>query len=129
MKFIKIILTTIVLLLFLNCVQETHSKTITLKLDMRQVENINNVGARGGNAPLSWNKTFQLTDTNKDSIYEGKIELKSASFDIEFKFVNNTDEFELQDQNNRSIRFEYKPETIIYEAVFNNPDKHITKTK
>lgn len=104
-----------------GCVQETHTKTIKFKLDMRQVKSSADVGVRGTTKPLSWGKTFYLTDTDNDSIYEGIIELNSANFGIEFKFVNQNDQFELQDQNNRTIKFEYKPETMLYEAVFNNP--------
>ncbi len=121
------LITSIALSLF-NCVQETHLKTIRFKLDMRNETIANKVGVRGNTSPLSWNETFYLTDDNNDSIYEGEIKLNSASYDIEFKFVNQDDSFELQDQPNRSIRFAYKPEIIIYEATFND-SKHINIQK
>lgn len=118
--YIYLVLTTA--MVFNSCVQETHPKTIHFKLDMRNETQIENVGVRGKTAPLSWDKTFLLTDDDHDSIYEGDIQLNSANFDIEFKFVNQDEEFELKHQPNRSIRFEYKPETIIYEAIFNDPE-------
>lgn len=119
----------IVLFVTYSCVQDKHPKTIHFKLNMKQIHSISNVGIRGNTSPLSWNETLLLTDVNGDSIYEGDIQLNSASYDIEFKFVNQDTIFELQDQPNRSIRFEYKPEKIIYEATFNNPNSEISKTK
>ncbi len=119
----------IALFLAYSCVQDKHSKTIHFKINMKQIHNISNVGLRGDTAPLSWNETLLLTDEDGDSIYDGEIQLNSASYDIEFKFVNQDTIFELQDQPNRSIRFEYKPEKIIYEATFNNPNSEISKTK
>ncbi|MGC6432539.1 MAG: hypothetical protein ACON5F_15955 [Jejuia sp.] len=116
-------------LLLFNCVQTTHPKTILFKLDMRSETDLSKVGIRGNTSPLSWNETFYLTDNNNDSIYEGEIQLNSASYDIEFKFVNQTENFELQDKPNRSIRFEYKPETIVYSAIFNNSKDIKTQKK
>jgi hypothetical protein len=124
--YISLLLTSI---LIASCVQETKPKTIHFKLDMRGVQSISNVGLRGGSKPLSWESTFLLTDHNNDSIYEGTVKLKSASYDMEFKFVNQNYQFELQEQKNRSIKFEYKPETILYEAVFNNPNEKISILK
>ena len=105
-----------------SCVQETQPKTIHFKLDMRGIQSISKVGIRGGSKPLTWENTLLLTDDNNDSIYEGTINLNSASFGIEFKFVNQYDQFELQSKNNRGIKFEYEPEIILYEAVFNKPN-------
>lgn len=87
------------------------------------------MGIRGNTSPLSWNETFYMTDANNDGVYEGEIQLKSASYNIEFKFVNQNENFELQDQPNRSIRFEYKPETIMYSTIFNNLEDIIVKTE
>ena len=97
-------------------------KTLHFKLDMNGVENPVNVGIKGDTYPLSWDKTLLLTDNNNDGVFEISIELESASYDIEFKFVNQQNNFELRDSDNRSIRFDYKPETILYETVFNNPE-------
>lgn len=121
MKAIIYLLILLTILIVSSCVQETKPKTIHFKLDMKGVEAISKVGVRGGEKPLSWEETLLLTDDNNDSIYEGTIKLNSASFGIEFKFVNQNDQFELHEQKNRGIKFEYRPETIMYEAVFNNP--------
>lgn len=104
-----------------SCVQETHTKTVTFKVDMSTVENPQNVGIRGNFTDNSWSDTVPLTDDNNDGIYEGTFSQKTAVNGIQFKFVNN-DEFELDGQDNRRIVFEYKPETIVYEAIFNNPE-------
>ena len=109
-----------------NCVQKTHPKTITVKVDMNAEENHSEVGIRG-NTLLSWKETTYLSDENNDGIYEGTFEINTANQDIEFKFVNHNDAFELQDQNNRSLSFEYQPETIVYEATFNSPKATIKR--
>ena len=110
----------------LSCVQETHLKTFNFKVDMKGVANINNPGIRGQFTSPSWKELIPLTDTNKDSIYEAKVEFTAAQYDIKFKFENNG-EYELENQPNRSIKFEYEPETFIYEATYNNPENTTTK--
>lgn len=119
MKLLKLISTLIIIVLLASCVQDTQPKTITVKVDMTGIENPSKVGLRG-NGPLSWEETTYLRDINDDGIYEETFEIYSANQDIEFKFVNNENEFELKDQSNRSLSFEYKPEIIIYEATFDN---------
>ncbi len=119
MNLLKQIAILAVTLFFCSCVQDTQPKTITIKVDMTGIENPTKVGIRGAN-PLSWNETTFLNDDDGDDIYEETFEIFTANYDVEFKFVNNNDEFELQDQNNRSLTFEYKPETIIYEAIFDD---------
>lgn len=119
MKLLKQLNLVLILILFTNCVQEVQPKIITVKVDMKGVENPFKVGIRG-NSPLSWNETTFLEDTNNDGIYEETFSIYTASQNVEFKFVNNDTEFELQAKKNRSLTFEFKPETIIYEAVFNN---------
>ncbi|WP_422104135.1 hypothetical protein [Winogradskyella sp.] len=119
MKYLKTILICIYLT-SQSCVQETHTKTVTFKVDMTGVEHPENVGIRGNFTSNPWNETASLTDDNGDGIYEGTFSQKTAINGIQFKFVNNN-EFELEGQDNRRIQFEYKPETIVYEAVFNNP--------
>ncbi|WP_157962312.1 hypothetical protein [Winogradskyella aurantiaca] len=119
MKSITHILIIILALSFTNCVQETHLKTVTFKVDMRQVDNPSQVGVRGNFTENSWNDTLLMKDNDADGVNELTIEKKTAINGIEFKFVNAHDQFELKDQNNRSIQFEYKPEMIVYEAVFN----------
>jgi len=126
MKFYKLIFPVSLLFLTLSCVQETHLKTIYLKVNMSNEASINNPVVMGQFTNPAWEKAIPLTDENNDGIYEAKVELKVAQFDVEFKFKNN-DMYELQNQNNRSITFEYEPETFIYEAVFNQSEAKITK--
>lgn len=129
MKSITHILIIILALSFTNCVQETHLKTVTFKVDMRQVDNPSQVGVRGNFTENSWNDTLLMTDNDADGVYELTIEKKTAINGIEFKFVNAYDQFELKDQNNRSIQFEYRPEMIVYEAAFNKPKGTQTSIK
>ena len=125
MKLIKLLP---ILLIMISCVQETHLKTITFKVDMNDIENVSEVGIRGSFTSNPWKKTIFFSDEDSDGIYEGTLSLKTAHSRVEFKFVNQNDQFELQDQNNRSIEFESKPEIILYEDVFNNEKKtNITK--
>ena len=126
MKTIKLIAIVVLTLMTSSCVQETHLKTIIFKVDMRGAENISNLGVKGQFSSPSWEKTIPLTDENNDNIYEAQVEFRAAQYDVEFKFVKN-DEYELQDMPNRSIKFEYKPETFVYSATFNNPKSKITK--
>ena len=116
----------LIVLVITGCVQDAKPKTIIVKVDMNSVDQPSKVGIRG-NGPLSWDETTYLSDTDGDGIYEETFNIYTTNNSIEFKFVNNDNEFELQDQNNRSLTFEYKPETITYEAVFNNPEEKITK--
>ena len=126
MRFLKQLSLFLIVIVITSCVQDAHLKTITIKVDMNGIETPSKVGIRGNN-PLSWDETTFLNDANGDGIYEETFEIYTANNDIEFKFVNHKDEFELQDQNNRSLTFEYKPEIITYEAAFNNPEENITK--
>lgn len=121
MKTVKLF-TAIVSLLFTitSCVQQTHVKTVTFKLDMSDVENPSKVGVRGPFTDNPWQETVFLGDNNNDGIYEGTITQKTAVNGVQFKFVNNDGNYELRGQDNRFLKFEYKPETIIYETKFND---------
>ncbi|MCA0153913.1 hypothetical protein [Winogradskyella vincentii] len=127
MKNIKPIIIIAFGLILTSCVQEVHLKTITFKVDMSSIEAPEYVGVRGNFTDNSWNETILLKDQNNDGIYEGTLSKETAVNQIQFKFVNNNDEYELKDSNNRKISFEYKPETILYQAVFNDPKEKITK--
>lgn len=126
MKLLKQLSIFIITLSLTNCVQETHLKTINFKIDLSAVEVINNPSVKGEFTNPSWEKAIPLTDSDNDGIYEGKVEVQSAQFGMQFKCFNN-DEFELQGSDNRFITFEYKPETIIYEATYNNREETITR--
>ncbi len=119
----KRIIYTFVLMLALimtSCVQEEHQKTVTVYLDMNGIENVGNVGVRGDFTDKAWRETISLTDEDGDGIYTVTLSQKTAVYGIEFKFVNQGNDYELKDQPNREIVFEYKPEAIEYIAKFNN---------
>lgn len=125
MRLIINIVLVITLLIFNSCIQKTHQKTIRFKLDMSAIESPSKVGLRGEFGTVPWNETIYLTDSDTDGIYEGELTKQTGQGGMEFKFVHHKDQFELQGQNNRLISFEYKPEIIVYEAMFNNPKAKI----
>jgi len=108
-----------------SCVQEVHQKTITFSVDMSEVENPINVGIRGDFTDNRWRETLALSDEDGDGIYTATFSQETAVYGIEFKFVNQGNDYELKEQPNREIIFEYKPETMEYIAKFNN-NKDIT---
>lgn len=126
MKAKQLLVTIVLIILISACVQQSHQKVIKVNLDMRGVENPENVGIRG-QSPLSWDETTYLEDPDGDGLFEGKFEFYTTVSKIEFKFVNQDEVFELEGQNNRFITFEYKPETMTYSAVFDDPDGELVK--
>ncbi|MDP5092361.1 MAG: hypothetical protein NWQ17_03580, partial [Polaribacter sp.] len=76
-------------------------------------------GIRGDFLPNKWEETVDLTDENNDGIFEITFTEKTAVNNINFKFVKNDSQFELEGKENRKITFNYKPETIIYKSKFN----------
>ena len=121
MKTYKILMLLLMTVL-IACVQKTHTKTVTFKVDMNSVENVSGVGLRGQFTDPPWEITVPMTDEDNDGIYETTVSDKTAQNSVEFKFVNQNDQFELMDKNNRRVEFEYKPETITYEAIFDQED-------
>lgn len=121
----KYIIIIIAAVFFASCVQETHTKKVTFLVDMNGVENISSVGIRGNFLPNKWRQTVPMTDEDKDGIYEISFSEKTAAYGIEFKFVKNNNQFELQGEGNRELVFKYQPEIIEYKAIFNN-SKNIT---
>lgn len=126
MKITKHLFGILAFILFSSCVQESHPKEINVKLDMTAQEHRRKVGIRG-EFPLSWEETTYLEDKENNGIYEGTFKIYTAGSAIEFKFVNSDDQFELKDQGNRILNFDYKPETIIIEAVFDKPNTKVTR--
>ena len=108
-----------------NCVQKTHLKTIHFRVDMKGIENPSDVGIRGEFGSDPWNETIYLNDDNSDGVFEGTVTKQTGQNSVWFKFVNHHSQFELSGQDNRGIRFEYKPETIIYEATFNDSNAKV----
>ena len=75
------------LIVMTSCVQQSHQKVVKVTLDMRSVENPQNVGMRG-QSPLSWEETTYLEDPDGDGVFEGEFEFYTTINEIEFKFVN-----------------------------------------
>jgi len=121
MKTYKIITLCLVLISLVSCVQEEHLKTVTFKVDMTAVQPISQVGVKGEFTNPPWKEILPLTDTNHDGVYELTVSQTTAVSNVEFKFVHNG-VYELSGEGNRKLHFEYKPETLVYEGVFNNPD-------
>ncbi|MDO1500740.1 CBM20 domain-containing protein [Winogradskyella maritima] len=122
MKHIKNLIFGILALSFLSCVQQTQTKKISFQLKLENPSEVTSVGLRGNLEPLSWKSTMPLTYFEKDNVYRTEIELSTANFDLEFKFVVNDSVFELKNQNNRQIQFKYEPESIVYKAIYNVPE-------
>ncbi len=116
----KILYKLALVLLLMSCVQETHVKSVTFKVDMNGIDNVGNVGIRGSFTSNQWNETVPLTDEDKKGIYEITISEKTAVNQIQFKFVNQNSDYELKGKDNRVLKFEYRPETISYIGVFDN---------
>ena len=118
---LKILLGTILVLIFTGCVQEEHLKKVTFRLDMRAVQNVGKLGLKGEFTNPQWEQIIPLLDTNGDHIYEATVSHETAQNTVEFKFVLNGI-YELKDQENRVLRFKYEPEDLLYDAVFDKKD-------
>lgn len=115
-----ITLAVVTLLIFTNCVQQEFEKTITFKVDTNGIEDLESLGIRGDFLPNQWRESVPLTDANNDGIYEITFTENTAYYGISFKFVKNGFDYELKEQDNRELVFEYKPENITYITKFNN---------
>ncbi|MEO8771643.1 MAG: nuclear transport factor 2 family protein [Ferruginibacter sp.] len=78
----------------------TQNVSIHFKLDlsgeMKNVKSPASIGIRGNTAPLSWDKTYPLTDEDKNGIYEATIQFEKAapSLHIRFKYFHDTASWE-----------------------------------
>lgn len=124
MKIVKtIIVVCLALISLVSCVQEEHLKTVTFKVDMNGITSISQVGVKGEFTSQPWKEIIPLTDTDNDGIYEVTLSQTTAANNAEFKFVHN-EVYELKNQNNRVLYFEYKPETLTYTAVWDMPKEN-----
>jgi hypothetical protein len=115
-----IIVTCLVLISLVSCVQEEHLKTVTFTVDMTAVTSVSQVGIKGEFTNPPWEVIVPLTHTNDDGIYEISLSQTTATSAAEFKFVHNG-VYELKGQKNRALHFEYKPETLTCSAVWDTP--------
>lgn len=112
---------------FASCVQKEHQKNVTFIVDTNGIDGIESLGVRGSFLPNQWRESYPLTDENNDGIYEVNFQEETAVNSISFKFVKNGFDYELKNEDNRKISFEYKPETLIYQTKFNDTTATIIK--
>ncbi|MDP4265060.1 MAG: DUF4440 domain-containing protein [Bacteroidota bacterium] len=69
---------------------------VDLSTELRNVKSLPSIGIRGNTAPLSWNKTYPMTDKNKKGIYETTITFETAepSLHIKYKYFHDTASWE-----------------------------------
>ncbi|QIX63331.1 hypothetical protein HER32_20000 [Hymenobacter sp. BT18] len=101
------------------CVQPAHNKTVVYLLDVRGIPNVQQVGLRGRDNPLSWDQDLPLTPVGNDSsLYRTVVTTRTGYLVTEVKFTVNG-EFELQQADNRRIAFGAPGDTVVYRARFN----------
>jgi hypothetical protein len=111
-----IILSIISVLILSSCVQKTHKRTVVFTLDTSGVKDIEKVGIRGWDTPLSWDEDYRLKEIVKDSLYQATVTGETGRICVEVKFAVNG-KLELDGKGNRKIYFEEK-DTVFYKAKF-----------
>ena len=117
MKISLYIAATLLLFLSTSCVQKTKKRIVIFTLDVSKVDTIKNVGIRGQENPLSWNKDFAMKEIVKDSLYQVTIEGETGRICSEFKFSIN-DKLELDGKENRKVYFDAKNDTTKVSIIF-----------
>jgi hypothetical protein len=115
------VLFVIILAIISSCVQKSSKKTIVLKLNVAGEKNIETVGIRGEQKPLSWDYDLELKPIIKDSLYTATYSFVTGYKFTEAKFTING-QFELNDKDNRRIIFS-DTDTTVYMAKFNVVNK------
>jgi hypothetical protein len=115
MKKYSVLLSTVVLCAA-GCVQKAYKKTVVFKLNTANQKNIQSVGVRGGEKPLSWQQDLPLSTIKKDTLYMATVNFLTGYNFTEIKFAINGN-FELKEKDNRKIVFS-KSDTTYYNAVF-----------
>ncbi len=121
MKNNKLLILTICIFFITSCVQKSSKKTIIEKLNVEGMKNVQVVGMRGNEKPLSWDYDMELKSIIKDTLYTATFSLVTGYKFTEAKFTVNG-QFELNDKDNRKIMFSDKG-TIVYEVKFDIPKK------
>ncbi|TAH03191.1 MAG: hypothetical protein EAZ16_08145 [Sphingobacteriales bacterium] len=110
------VLLSLVVLCATGCVQKAYKKTVVFKLNTTNQKNIQSVGVRGSEKPLSWQQDLQMNAIKKDTFYTATINFLTGYNFTEVKFAINGN-FELKEKDNRKIVFS-KSDTTYYDAVF-----------
>lgn len=116
MKNSKLLIITITIFFITGCVQKSSKKTVIVKLNVQGIKNVQSVGIRGDEKPLSWDYDMELKPVIKDSLYTATFSLVTGYKFTEAKFTVN-EQFELNEKGNRKIIFNDK-DTTVYEAKF-----------
>lgn len=103
-----------------SCVQKSSKKTVILKLNVQGIKNIQSVGIRGNEKPLSWEYDMELKPIIKDALYTATFSIVTGYKFTEAKFTVNS-QFELNEKGNRRILFS-ENDTTVYEATFDVGD-------
>ncbi len=104
-----------------GCVQRAYDRTIVYELDASGIPNVQSVGVRGRDKPLSWNTDVAMTQRAAGGPYTVAVTYHTGYLVTEVKFTVNG-EFELANQDNRTVRVERTTtggDTTVYRATFN----------
>jgi hypothetical protein len=113
----KLISAVIILALCASCVQKTHKRTVIFTLNVYGIKDVQKVGIRGWDKPLSWDKDYPLQEIVKDSLYQTIITGETGRIYTEFKFSVN-EKLELDGNENRRVYFDTKNDTTKVSFVF-----------
>lgn len=90
--------------LLTGCVQKTKTQKVSYLVNVYGLKNIEKVGIRGADSPLSWEEDLIMQPIVKDSLYRVDVTYETGYKGTEVKFTVNGI-FELQNRDNRIIRF------------------------
>lgn len=115
----------IILLALSGCVQPSSNKTVVVKLHVEGIKNIQMVGVRGKDKPLSWDADLPLYPIQEDTLYTATFSLVTGYTFTEVKFTVNG-QFELTEADNRKITFS-NTDTTVYEAWFDAAGNNVNQ--
>lgn len=105
------------------CVQPAYDRTVVYEVDVSAMPNVQRVGVRGSDAPLSWNTDLPLTPRDSSGIYTATVTYRTGRLVTDVKFTVNGN-FELVDRPNRTVRVPKTTvggDTTVFRAIFDRP--------
>ena len=96
----RFFISIVIFQLFTSTLYCQSSPTVNFRLkpgqELRNIQSLKTIGIRGNTPPLSWEKTFPLTDNDGDGVYEAGITFNnlSAGALIEYKFIHDNKSWE-----------------------------------
>ena len=103
------------------CVQKATDKTVVFLLAVSGHPQVQQVGLRGRDKPLSWQNDQPLKLSEKDSLYRAVVTIHTGYKATEVKFTLNG-EFELKEKDNRRVELS-SSDTTVYRARFDVPPR------